>query len=513
LWTLADDHERARHDYGSEGWGFESLRARATFAQVRALQPLSRRCQIPVMGDPGSQVDSQEPTPRTRAAGCGPGSTPTDGQRVVAKRPTGRRTPGQPAPIRRASRADPGRRGQGAPARQPAIGAVTDCRNDRVLGESATFGRVWCTRSAVRGTSKDPWTRTVARLSSRSFRRHRVRFVAACVLGVVVLMLLGSDLLFEQIMREVSAGAPRVIAVILAICLPCVAVIVDTVWGSGGLSMTAAMATIKARDPVGVLDKVLREHALDGAAPAAVAGTGDHEYGVIQQLRPDIWALSVRTGSRTDATQMLLDQLEGGTPEGAVEELTVGADLLDARELAYEWVRGAVLITPDGSRWARGLAGHGWVQIDRCGIVTFGHDRPDGASPFTPPNVPVLTTLAGRGDSAGLSLFLAYLASVLAVEPNPAYAVAATGDMVGPRFRAVGSVEVKARAAAQAGACFLMLSEDQKLTAPVLIRMPAITKVSGAGPAARAWLTARAVLERAPKPSTRHRSVEVEPPP
>jgi hypothetical protein len=106
-----DGPGRGASNYGSEGWGFESLRARATFAQVSALEPLLCRCQIPVMGDPGSQVDSQESTPRTRAAGHGPGSTPTDGPPVVAN--------GQPVAARgRTASADPPRQSHGSrPAR------------------------------------------------------------------------------------------------------------------------------------------------------------------------------------------------------------------------------------------------------------------------------------------------------------------------------------------------------------------------------------------------------------
>ena len=59
---------------------------------------------------------------------------------------------------------------------------------------------------------EDQWTRTVAKLSSQSVRRKRLRTVIGCAVAAVAFVAVGSDQLCEQILAAVPAGAPRMVA-------------------------------------------------------------------------------------------------------------------------------------------------------------------------------------------------------------------------------------------------------------------------------------------------------------
>ncbi len=106
--------------------------------------------------------------------------------------------------------------------------------------------------------------------------------------------------------------------------------------------------------------------------------------------------------------------------------------------------------------------------------------------------MPIWQTISGEGDSAGLALFLAYVAQMLSIQPDPRTAIAATGDMTGQQVRSVGGIYEKATAAHDAGACLTFIPAGQTLPISLLTSGTRLVGVKTLPAAARVWLTYRA---------------------
>lgn len=253
------------------------------------------------------------------------------------------------------------------------------------------------------------------------------------------------------------------------------------------VSLSAEALQATPRDPSVVVARLesLRD---ESEQLEATSSRGD-----ISWIRPDVWALSAGWHARrTHQMDELLRDLDGVTEQRATDDLTVGADILDTRDLAVKWVKDMSKEDAHGNVWTTGWDGELSICIDTSGLVTRG--RAEGDLTEYTPDIPTLH-LSGTGDSAGLSLFLAYIAEALGVRADERFAIAATGDLNGESFTRVGGLKEKLESAALCGACAVFLACDRDVFRAERRLIPQLICVTDVHAAATSWLEFRAELE------------------